>query len=133
MIIPSSVNCFQKIIKAVTFLVAQMIIAIQAVFRWREKGCDQFFYLPIFSTPCMCHLLYLMFRCDGDVMESLDFRGVFGASKHTPSRTDCQFWTSQCLRTIPFSPKQSLYTQGQGCKWVILRCTSNSLQFKILY
>jgi len=23
-----------------------------------------FFYLPIFSTPCMGHLLYLMFRCD---------------------------------------------------------------------
>ena len=23
-----------------------------------------FFYLPTFSTPCMGHLLYLMFRCD---------------------------------------------------------------------
>ena len=23
------------------------------------------FYLPIFSTPCMGYLLYLMFRCDG--------------------------------------------------------------------
>ena len=30
-----------------------------------------FFYLPIFSTPYMGHLLYLMFRCDFDVMESL--------------------------------------------------------------
>ena len=31
----------------------------------------------------MDHLLYLIFRCDGDVMESLDFGKVFGASKHT--------------------------------------------------
>jgi len=31
-----------------------------------------FFYLPTFSTPCMSHLLYLMFRCDFDVMESLE-------------------------------------------------------------
>ena len=36
------------------------------------------FYLPTFSTPCMGHLLYLMFRCDFDVMESLDFVGGFG-------------------------------------------------------
>ena len=26
----------------------------------------------------MGHLLYLMFRCDFDVMESLDFVGIFG-------------------------------------------------------
>ena len=32
----------------------------------------------------MSHLLYLMFRCDGDVMESLDFGVVFEGSKHTP-------------------------------------------------
>ena len=31
----------------------------------------------------MRHLLYLMFRCDGDVMENLNFGGIFGASKHT--------------------------------------------------
>ena len=31
----------------------------------------------------MSHLLYLMFRCDGDVMESLDFGVVFEVSKHT--------------------------------------------------
>jgi len=31
----------------------------------------------------MSHLLYLMFRCNGDVMENLDFGEVFGASKHT--------------------------------------------------
>ena len=31
----------------------------------------------------MGHLLYLMFRYDGDVMENLDFGGIFGASKHT--------------------------------------------------
>ena len=30
------------------------------------------FLFTIFSTPCMCHLLYLMFRCDGDVMENLE-------------------------------------------------------------
>ena len=30
----------------------------------------------------MGHLLYLMFRCDGDVMESWE---EFGVSKHTPS------------------------------------------------
>ena len=30
------------------------------------------FYLPTFSTPCIGHLLYLMFRCDFDVMESLE-------------------------------------------------------------
>ena len=29
----------------------------------------------------MSHLLYLMFRCDGDVMESVVFVGVFGGSK----------------------------------------------------
>ena len=38
-----------------------------------SKLCNQFFYLPTFNTPCMSHLLYLMFRCDGDVMESLEF------------------------------------------------------------
>ena len=32
----------------------------------------------------MGHLLYLMFRCDGDEMESLDFWGFFEGSKHTP-------------------------------------------------
>ena len=34
----------------------------------------------------MSHLLYLMFRCDGDVMESLNFGVVFEGSKHTQSR-----------------------------------------------
>ena len=33
----------------------------------------------------MSHLLYLMFRYDGDVMESLDFGVVFEGSKHTLS------------------------------------------------
>ena len=36
------------------------------------------FYLPTFSTPCMSHLLYLMFRCDFDVMESLEEFGDLG-------------------------------------------------------
>ena len=31
-----------------------------------------FFYLSTFSTPYMSHLLYLMFRCDFDVMENLE-------------------------------------------------------------
>ena len=30
------------------------------------------FYLSTFSTLCMNHLLYLMFRCDFDVMENLE-------------------------------------------------------------
>ena len=29
--------------------------------------------LPTFSTLCMCHLLYLIFRCNFDVMENLEF------------------------------------------------------------
>ena len=33
----------------------------------------------------MGHLLHLMFRCDGDVMESDVFVGVFGGSKQGPS------------------------------------------------
>ena len=31
----------------------------------------------------MGHLLHLMFRCDGDVMENDVFVGVFGGTKHT--------------------------------------------------
>ena len=42
------------------------------------------FYLPIFSTKCMGHLLYLMFRCDFDVMESLENLEEFGRSEHRP-------------------------------------------------
>ena len=34
------------------------------------------FYLPTFSTPYMDHLLYLMFRCNFDVMESLEELGA---------------------------------------------------------
>ena len=33
----------------------------------------------------MGHLLYLMFRCDFDVMENLKSLEKFGRSKHTPS------------------------------------------------
>ena len=35
----------------------------------------------------MRHLLHLMFRCDGDVMESDVFVGVFGGSKRGLSRS----------------------------------------------
>ena len=36
-----------------------------------------FFYLPTFNARCMRHLLYLMFRCDVDVMESLELEESF--------------------------------------------------------
>ena len=35
------------------------------------KTIQLVFYLTIFSTPCIDHLLYLIFRCDFDVTESL--------------------------------------------------------------
>jgi len=35
----------------------------------------------------MGHLLYLMFRCDFDVMESLESLEEFKGSKHTLSKT----------------------------------------------
>ena len=35
----------------------------------------------------MGHLLHLIFRCDGDVMESGVFVGVFGGSKRGQSET----------------------------------------------
>ena len=41
------------------------------VSRHISKLCNWIFYLPIFIILCMCHLLYLIFRCDFDVMESL--------------------------------------------------------------
>ena len=34
----------------------------------------------------MRHLLYLMFRCDVDVMESLELGGVFLGTKHSLGR-----------------------------------------------
>ena len=42
-----------------------------------------FFYLPTFSTPYMNHLLYLMFRCDFDVMESLEEFGEVNTAEVT--------------------------------------------------
>ena len=36
----------------------------------------------------MNYLLYLMFRCDGDVMENLDFWGVLG---HLNTPVDAKF------------------------------------------
>ena len=65
-----------------------------------SKLCNQFFYLPIFSTPCMSHLLYLMFRCDFDVMESLE---ELEGSEHSPQvfpgqiRRGWIFWLQQAL------------------------------------
>ena len=47
-----------------------------------SKLCN-FFYLPTFSTPCMDYLLYLMFRCDFDVMENLENLEEFGGSEHS--------------------------------------------------
>ena len=43
------------------------------------------FYLSTFSTPYMSHFLYLMFRCDFDVMENLESLEEFGGSEHSPS------------------------------------------------
>ena len=41
------------------------------------KTMQLFFYLPTFNASRMRHLLYLMFRCNVDVMESLELGGVF--------------------------------------------------------
>jgi len=49
----------------------------------------------------MSHLLYLMFRCDGDVMESLDFGGVFKGSKHTRGGVAVRRSKVQCMRAHP--------------------------------
>ena len=37
-----------------------------------SKLCNKLFCLPTFSVLCMHYLLYLMFRCDFDVTESLE-------------------------------------------------------------
>ena len=41
-----------------------------------------FIYLHLMFR--MRHLLYLMFRCDVDVMESLEWEGSFFETKHSP-------------------------------------------------
>ena len=51
----------------------------------------------------MSHLLYLIFRCDFDVMESLKSLEKFGRSKHTPSvqidgnMSEREIWLIQSL------------------------------------
>jgi len=47
------------------------------------------FYLPTFSTPCMSHLLYLIFRCDFDVMQSLENLEELKGTKHSPCPSPC--------------------------------------------
>ena len=42
------------------------------------------FYLPTFNTPCMDHLLYLMFRYDFDVTENLESLEEFEGSERSP-------------------------------------------------
>ena len=46
----------------------------------------------------MGHLLYLIFRCDRNVMESLDFGGVFEGSKHTLLLFSFFLWAGGCSR-----------------------------------
>ena len=65
------------------------------------KTMQLVFYLTTFSTPCMGYLLYLMFRCDGDVMESLDFGGVLW-DLNTP-----------CVDVAVIIPETQKLTKGQ--------------------
>ena len=69
------------------------------------------FYLPIFSTPCIGHVLYLMFRCDGDVMKSLDFEVVFERSKHTHNK---------CGRSWGKQTKEKLTLRNVAANQVVL-------------
>ena len=71
------------------------------------------FYLPTFSTPYMDHFLYLIFRCDFDVMESLE---EFEGSEHSCGWTwwrarvslDCQsYCTSRCHQRLDKSRQAS--------------------------
>ena len=41
------------------------------------------FYLTTFSTQYMSYLLYLMFRCDFDVMDSLEILEEWEGTKHS--------------------------------------------------
>ena len=41
------------------------------------------FYLSTFNAPYMRHLLYLMFGCDVDMMESLELRGEVRGTEHS--------------------------------------------------
>ena len=55
------------------------------------------FYLPTFNTPCMDHLLYLMFRCDG----KFGFCGGF-LDLNTPKTTRRGARSAQCRRHDTF-------------------------------
>ena len=76
-----------------------------------------------FSTPCMGHLLYLIFRCDGDVMENLDFRD-FWASKHTLTTTfPNRIMSAKCMRIVQSAHGRSLCLLQLGrvtlqCDWL---------------
>ena len=60
------------------------------------------FYLSTFSTSCMSHLLYLMFRCDG----KFGFKGCLG-SKHTKCSSIDRYDQSCC-------PARQLSVSEQG-------------------
>ena len=47
------------------------------------------FYLTTFSTPCMCYLLYLMFRSDKKCDRCDGKFGNFMGTKHTPASVAC--------------------------------------------
>ena len=95
------------------------------------KLCNYFFYLSTFSTPCMGHLLHLMFRCDVDVMEIDVFVGVFGVSKHSP----ISIWLSEWFLFFFLSSERNdfafvllyfvLLLQAQfSTHTSVMRCTS---------
>ena len=59
-----------------------------------SKLCNKLFCLPIFSVLYMHHLLYLIFRCDFDVMEnleSLEELGELNTAKYTLQYTCFNF------------------------------------------
>ena len=75
------------------------------------------FYLSTFSTLYMGHLLYLMFRCDFDVMESVDSVGLLG-SKHTKCSSIDRYDQSCCpARQLSVSEQGRLRT-GEACPHV---------------
>ena len=52
----------------------------------------------------MSHLLYLMFRYDGDVMENLDFGVVFEGSKHTQGQFLCSSAVAGSVPSAVYAP-----------------------------
>ena len=86
------------------------------------------FYLPTFNDPCMRHLLYLMFRCDVDVMENLEWGEFFwelntaqqailtASNLHLACLLPCGLWGAPSLAaaaaaaTASTGPDQTLWS-----------------------